>query len=177
MAKPPRKTLGSADAPCVLALMKQMETQSKQTIATWCIDFAQARFIPLYEKRSPGDARPQHALDAARAWLKGEVKLPYVKNIILNEAHAAAREAEGQPALQATARTIAQAASSIHTPTHSLALAFYGAAAIAYDCLGTQASKEEYDQVFEEICAELRASLAEASVENEPNPAKIKWYC
>jgi hypothetical protein len=42
---------------------------------------------------------------AAKNWLDGKVKLPYVKNIILNECHAAARENDGNPAVQAAART------------------------------------------------------------------------
>ena len=68
-----------------------------------------------------------------------KVKLPYVKNIILNECHAAAREAEDKPAAQVAVRTCGQAAATIYAPTHSLGLALYGALAIAYDKLGIDA--------------------------------------
>lgn len=177
MAKKPRKMLGSADSPYILSLMALIQTQSRKTIATWCMDYAETHILPIYEKYRPGDERPRHALLAARDWLQGLVKLPYVKNIILNEAHTAARENEDFPVVQAAARAVGQAASSIHTPTHSLGVAFYGAAAIAYDRAGVEASPETYDRIAEEVCADMEAALREATVENEPNPAKINWYC
>ncbi len=177
MAKKTRKMLGAADSPCILSLMALIQTQSKKTIANWCMDYAETHILPIYEKHRPGDERPRHALMAARDWLQGHVKLPFVKNIILNEAHAAARENEDYPVAQAAARAVGQAASSIHTPTHSLGVAFYGAAAIAYDRAGVGASPETYDRIASEVFAGMEAALRAAAVENEPNPAKINWYC
>ena len=43
-------------------------------------------------------------LNVARDYLDGKVKFPVVKNIILNECHAAARELEDNPVAQASAR-------------------------------------------------------------------------
>jgi hypothetical protein len=169
--------LGSADSPYILSLMALIQTQNKKTIADWCMDYAETHVLPIYEKHCPGDERPRHALQAARDWLQGLVKLPFVKNIILNEAHAAAREGEDNPIAQAAARAVGQAASSIHTPTHSLGVAFYGAAAIAYDRAGLEESQETYDRIASEVCADMEAALREAAVENEPDPAKINWYC
>ncbi|NLX82814.1 MAG: hypothetical protein GXZ04_03235 [Clostridiales bacterium] len=177
MAKAPRKMLGAATDPHILALMKQIDTQSKDTVARWCLDYGEAVLLPLYEGRCPGDLRPRRALEAARDWLAGKVKLPYVKNIILQEAHAAAREREDDPAAQAAARALGQAASAIHTATHALGIAFYGAAAIAYDRLGTGASPEAYAAIAREQGEALLASLRAVSVENEPNPVRVKWYC
>ncbi len=177
MAKKPRKMLGSADSPHILSLMALIQTQSRKTIANWCMDYAETHILPIYEKRCPGDDRPRHALQAARDWLKGLVKLPYVKSIILNEAHAAARANGDDPAAQAAARAVGQAASSIHAPTHSLGVAFYGAAAIAYDRAGVGASPETYDRIAEEVCADMASALRAATVENEPDPAKINWHC
>lgn len=169
--------LGSADAPGILALMRLIETQSKTTIAAWCVKEAGGGLLSLYERRRPGDNRPRHALDAAKAWLRGEVKLPAVKKIILEEAHAAARELDEDPAAQAAARAIGQAASSIHAATHALGLAFYGAAAFAYDSLGTEAGPAAYERVFEETCGRLLASLQAVAVADEKNPVRVKWYC
>ena len=120
----PRKMLGAADSPYIVSLMRLIETQSKATIAAWCIGYAEAQILPIYAKTFPHDRRPFHALQAARDWMDGKVKLPEVKRIILQECHAAAREAEDYPAAQAAARTCGQAAACIHTPTHSLGLAF-----------------------------------------------------
>jgi hypothetical protein len=172
----PRKMLGSWEAPYVQALMKLIETQSKATIVNWCISYAAENILPVFEKAFPGDARPRAALNAARNWLAGEIKLPAVKKLIL-DAHAAAREAETNPAAQAAARTCGQAAATIHTPTHSLGLVLYGAAAIAYDRIGTDAEPEVYEQIAAEECAGMEAALRAVAVESEPNPAKINWNC
>jgi len=172
-----RKMLSDINAPYLQSLMRLIETQSKSTLANWSIDYAYVHMIPIYEKAYPGDKRPQNALDAAKEWLDGKVKLPYVKNIILNECHAAAREADENPAAQAAARTCGQAAATIHAPTHSLGLALYGALAIAYDKLGVDADWEALLSAAAEECAKMEAALHAVAVENEPNPAKINWNC
>ena len=100
-----------------------------------------------------------------------------VKNVILNECHQAARELDSDPAAQAAARTCGQASAVVHTLSHSLGLYFYGAAAIAYDRVGLNESAEVYNMIAEEVCADITAALQAVAVEDEPNPAKIKWYC
>lgn len=173
---PVRKTLGNLSSPCYTALMRLIETQSKPIIVTWCVDYAEKHFLPIYEQAYPGDRRPHEALEAAREWLAGKIKLPAAKEKIL-AAHAAAREAEGSHAAQAAARAIAQAASSIHAPTHSLGMACYGAAAAAYDRVGTSETAEVYGLLATEECGKMEAALRAVAVENEQNPAKINWRC
>lgn len=172
-----RKTLGSATSPYILSLMRLIETQSKKTIADWCLRYAEAHILPIFEKECPGDPRPRRALDASRRWFEGKVKLPEVRQIILNECHAAARELEHNPAAQAAARAIGQAAACFHAPTHSLGLAFYGAAAVAYDRVGVLETPEVYECIAAEECAKMEEALRAVMVENEPNPAKIRWNC
>lgn len=172
----PRKMLGSAEAPYIVSLMRLIETQSKKTLANFSISYAETYILPIYEKAYPNDVRPRAALDAARDWLDGKLKLPAVKKLIL-EAHAAAREAEESPAAQAAARTCGQAAATVHAPTHSLGLAFYGAAAIAYERVGLNEKPEGYDRIAAEECAKMEKALRDMSVKGEPNPAKINWNC
>ena len=155
--------LGTADSPYILSLARLIETQSKTTVTVWCIGYAETHILPIYERAYPGDPRPRHALEAARAWMEGRVKLPEVKRIILSECHAAAREAEDHPAAQAAARTCGHAASCIHTPTHSLGLAFYGAAAIAYDRVGTDKTPDVYERIAAEECGKMEAALRAAT--------------
>ena len=57
-----RKTLGSPDAPYIQSLMRLMAAQSKETIGRWCLDYAQSRILPVFERRCPGDARPRRAI-------------------------------------------------------------------------------------------------------------------
>jgi hypothetical protein len=172
-----RKMLNDIDAPYIQSLMRLIETQSKITLANWCIDYAEAVILPIYEKHRSGDYRPRHALNAAREWLLGNMKLPEVKKIIMNECHAAARESDDNPTAQAAARTCGQTAATIHAPTHSLGLALYGALAIAYDKLGIDASWNALVGIAAEECEKMEAALKAVAVENEPNPAKINWMC
>ncbi len=172
-----RKTRGRADAPSTIALMRLIETQSKTTVANWTLDYAERKILPLFMKHYPNDRRPDHAISAAREWLYGKAKLPYVRNIILNECHAAARELDNNPVAQAAARAIGQSTGSIHAASHSLGTYFYAAAAVGYDRLGFSANDEEYEAVAEEVCADYAAALRAIAVEAEPNPAKCKWNC
>ncbi|MCL1830921.1 MAG: hypothetical protein FWG21_05770 [Oscillospiraceae bacterium] len=60
---------------------------------------------------------------------------------------------------------------------HSLGLAFYGAAAIAYDRVGLDEPSEVYDQIAAKECEKMEAALRAVTVKNELNPAKISWNC
>jgi hypothetical protein len=64
MAKP-RKLLCYSDAPYVESLMALIETQSKPTIINWCVDYAEAHYLPIWEKHAPGDRQPHAVLEAA----------------------------------------------------------------------------------------------------------------
>lgn len=172
-----RKMLGAYNDEHIIELMRLIETQSKETIANWCIDYAEENILPIYKKYYPNDNRPKMALDASRDWFKGLKKLPEVKDIILNQCHQAAREAESNPVAQAAARTLGQAAACFHTPTHSLGLAFYGGAAVAYEKLGLEATDEEYQKIAREEVLKMIEALKKIAVKNEPNKAKINWHC
>lgn len=169
-----RKALSDWEAPYIRSLMKLIETQSKPTLAHWAVDYAESAMLPLWKERYPDDPRPQNALHAARAWLAGAIKLPQAKPEIL-ACHAAAREAEGNPAAQAAARAIGQSSSAIHSARHCIGLAFYGALAVAYHALGTDAPWTQIERRAAEACGRMEAALRAVAVENEPNPAKINW--
>ena len=154
-----RKMLGKSDSPYINSLMCLIETQSKLTIAEWCISYTEEHILPIFEKECPSDFRPRKALSTARDRLAGKVKFPVVKHIILHECHAAARELDNNPVAQAAARACGQAAAVLHTPTHSLGLAFYGSAAIVYNRLGLNETEEIYDQCAAEECAKMEAAL------------------
>ena len=177
MPKKLRKMLGDVNAPSVVALRKLIDTQSKDTIRAWCLGYAENKILPIFERHCPGDERPRNAVNAARDYLDGKVKFPAVKNIVLNECHAAARELDDNPVAQAAARAVGQGSAAVHTLTHSLGLYFYAAAAVAYDRVGTDATEEAYAAIAEEVCLDYTDALRAVAVENEPNPAKLKWNC
>lgn len=171
-----RKMLSNWNAPYLVPLVKAIETQSKVTLAGWAIGYSEQVLLPIWTKHDPDDTRPQDALRAARDWLSGSLKLPEVKPLIL-ACHAAARDAADNPAAQAAARAIAQSASTIHSARHCVGLPLYGALAAAYDALGTNAPSDQLEQYAAEECGRMLAALNAVSVGDEPNPAKINWYC
>jgi hypothetical protein len=171
-----RKMLSDWEAPYIQALMKLIETQSKVTLANWVIDYAERVLLPLWNKHYPNDLRPKNALNAARQWLLGAIKLPQAKAAIL-ECHAAAREADANPVALAAARAIGQCSSTIHSARHCIGLALYGAIAVAYDSLGTNTQWEQLERCAADECGRMLNTLRVISVSNEPNPAKISWKC
>ncbi len=171
-----RKMLSDWDAPYIQSLVRLIETQSKVTLANWCISYCYAHILPIYEGRCSGDSRPQNALFAAREWLDGKIKLPQAKAAIL-DCHAAARELEDDPTAQACARAIGQCASTIHSASHCLGLAYYGALAAAYDKLGVHAPWAELQAFAAGECMRMEDALRAVAAENETNPAKFTWQC
>ena len=170
-----RKMLSDWKAPYIQSLMRLIETQGKATLAHWAIDYAARVMLPLWLRIYPDDRRPQLALEAARDWLAGNIKLPPAKSAIL-ACHAAARAA-GDPVAQAAARAIAQSASTIHSARHCLGLPLYGALAVAYASLGTSAAWPQLEQCAAGECGRMLAALQAVAVENEAHPAKIDWQC
>ena len=47
--KKPRKILGDVNAPSAVALRNLIDTQSKDTIRKWCLDYAEAKILPIFE--------------------------------------------------------------------------------------------------------------------------------
>ena len=71
----------------------------------------------------------------------------------------------------------ANAHRQIHSARHCIGLAFYGALAVAYDRIGTDATWEQIELCASEECSKMEAALREIAVENEANPAQIDWKC
>lgn len=63
--------------------MRLIETQSKETLSYWAIDYCQQVILPLWCKYYPMINVPQNTLNAASEWLLGAVKLPKEKLVKL----------------------------------------------------------------------------------------------
>lgn len=171
-----RKMLGKADSPYIVSIMGLIETQSKNTIVKWCNEYAREHILPIYEKDYPEDLRLKNALDTVNEYLEGNIKLVQAKKII-REVQIAAREAEGNPASQAAARAIGATTATINTLTSSLGLVFYGSASIAYSTVGVEETPDVYEAIAARECKNMEDALLKVAIEDEPNPAKIKWSC
>lgn len=100
-----------------------------KTLVLWAVDCAE-RVLPFFEERHPDDKRLREAVEAGRAWLRGELTMSEARTAAF-AAHAAAREAEGDAAC-AAARSAGQAAASAHVAGHAVHAATYAAKAITY---------------------------------------------
>jgi hypothetical protein len=164
MSKKLRKMLGDKDAPRTKSLLQLIESQSKATVCKWCMDYAEAQFLPIFERRCPSDSRPRHALDAARDYLNSKLTFSEAKGHIWYYADG---ETDGDPIIQAAENAIGQAASVVRYPSkwHALAVYFYGAAAVAYDRVGLNESAEVYDAIAAEECTKMEAALRAVAME------------
>jgi hypothetical protein len=98
------------------------------TVALWAVRCAE-RVLAHFERACPDDDRPRRALDAARAWARGDLSVRETRARALN-AHAAAR-ATDDPAARAAARAAGHAAATAHSAGHARHAAACAAAAVA----------------------------------------------
>jgi len=171
-----RKMLNDVNADYIQSFMRLLETQSKETIATWCISYAQEHLLPLWQSVFQDDHRPANTLSAMQDFLDGKRSLADAKRQI-NECRNAAREASSNHIAQGAARTIDAAACTIHNSSSSIAIAFYGGLTLAYGKLGLDAAWEDLVQAAEAECIKMRESFATVAKPDEPNPVKINWGC
>lgn len=75
------------------------------------------RLLAHFEVRQPHDDRPRRAIEAGRAWARGELAMTEVR-VAAFAAHAAARDA-GHPAARFAARAAGHAAATAHVAGHA----------------------------------------------------------
>lgn len=90
-------------------------------LAIWAADCAE-HVLPHFEQARPDDDRPRRAIELARAWARGEVRMTESRNAA-GHANAAARDLRG--AARHAAYAAGQAAAVAHVPAHELGAAAY----------------------------------------------------
>jgi hypothetical protein len=103
-----------------------MSEENRRVLAVWAADCAE-RTLRLFEERAPGDTRPRDAIEGARAFARGEMRIGKVRALAAS-AHAAAREV-GDPAAVAAARAAGHAAAVAHMAAHARGVAYAAKAA------------------------------------------------
>ncbi|KAA3658556.1 MAG: hypothetical protein DWQ04_24735 [Chloroflexi bacterium] len=101
--------------------------QKHRMLAAWAADCAE-HVLPLFSNQHPNDNRPWIAIEAARAWSLGEITVGEARKVSI-EAHAAARESDGNAA-QFAARAAGHAAGTAHMADHAPGAAMYAIKAI-----------------------------------------------
>jgi hypothetical protein len=122
-------------------------------LALWAAACAE-HVLGLFESAQPEDPRPRQAIEAARAWARGEIKMMQAR-AIGGHAMGAARDLRG--AARYTAYAAGQAAVVAHVAAHEL-----GAAAYAIKAARAAAPEGEGESAGQRECRWQRDQLPEA---------------
>ncbi len=119
-------------------------------LAIWAAACAE-HVLPFFESVQPSDPRPRQAIEQARAWVRGEIKMSQAR-AAGGHAQAAARELSG--AARHAAYAAGQAAVVAHVAAHEL-----GAAAYAIKAAQAAAPADEREQAGRQECQWQREQL------------------
>ncbi|HEY6073404.1 MAG TPA: hypothetical protein VIV15_08460, partial [Anaerolineales bacterium] len=122
-------------------------------LAIWAADCAQ-HVLHFFEEIQPDDDRPRRAIESARAWARGEIKMTQSR-IAGGHAMGAARELRG--AAREAAYAAGQAGVVAHVAAHEL-----GAAAYAIKAVRAAVVKGERDRAGRLECEWQREQLPDA---------------
>src|SRR6266508_1187671 len=122
-------------------------------LAIWAADCAQ-HVLHLFEEMQPNDERPRRAIESARAWASGEIRMSQSR-AAGGHAMAAARDLSG--AARHAAYAAGQAAVVAHVAAHEL-----GAAAYAIKAARAAAPEGEGESAGRLECRWQRDQLPEA---------------
>jgi hypothetical protein len=122
-------------------------------LALWAADCAD-HVLPFFAAARPNDDRPRRGIEAARAWVRGEMKMTEAR-AAAGHANAAARDLAG--AARFAAYAAGQAAAVAHVAAHEL-----GAAAYAIRAARAAVPKEERETAGRRECQWQREQLPEA---------------
>ena len=114
---------------CLRRLSNMALEQSRRGLVLWAIEFAEET-VGVLEKKYPHEDRPRSALEAAKRWAAGDVKMRAAQRAILN-CHAFAKEIIN-PEDIAMCHAVGQACGVVHTPRHALGYPIYDLTAIVY---------------------------------------------
>ena len=116
---------------------KPRDDEDHRSLALWAADCA-ARVLPYFEGKHPKDDRPRKAIEAARAWARGEIRVGPAR-VAAVAAHAAARDAD-DAAARAAARAAGQAVATAHMAAHAPRAAAYAVKAVTHAAVPTDAA-------------------------------------
>lgn len=116
---------------------KRLDEQDHRLLVLWAADCGE-HVLPFFEKKHPQDDRPRKAIEAARAWVRGEIACGAVRAASV-ATHAAAR-ATDEGAARAVARAAGHAAGTAHMTGHARHAAAYAVKAVI--AAGTDSATE-----------------------------------
>ena len=125
--------------------------QNHKTMVLWALDLA-AESVARLEEKYPDETRPREALEAARAWAAGKIKMRLAQRKIL-DCHAFAKEIDSKEDI-ALCHAVGQACAVVHTAGHAMGYPMYELSAIVYR-LGIEDCAEAVEQRRQEYINKL----------------------
>jgi len=104
------------------------DIKNHKSLALWAAVCAE-RVLPFFQNAKPEDDRPRNAIEAARAWVRGDLKMTKAREAAL-AAHIAARNTVNDSARLA-ARAAGHAAATAHVAGHAQHAANYAIKAMS----------------------------------------------
>ncbi len=158
-AKKKNQVLFTKDSEYLQDLTMLFQNQNHRVMALWAFDLA-AESIARLEAKYPEEKRPGEALEAARDWAAGKIKMRIAQRKIL-DCHAFAKEIDCKEDI-AMCHAIGQACAVVHTVGHAIGYPIYDLTSIIYrlgieNCVQTvELRKQEYiEKLFywnEHVC-------------------------
>jgi len=148
-----------------------LQDADHRLLTLWAADCAE-HVLPLFEAVRPDDPRPRQAIEAARAWTHGELKMMETR-ALGGHAMGAARDLRG--AARFAAYAAGQAGVVAHVAAHELGAAAYAikaARAAALDGRAEEAGRLECEWQRTQLPSEIRdLVLDDQKLRNE-----ICWF-
>ena len=128
--------------------------QNHKTMVLWALDLA-AESVAKLEEKYPDETRPREALEAARAWAAGKIKMRPAQRKIL-DCHAFAKEIDSKEGKEdiALCHAIGQACAVVHAAGHAIGYPMYDLSAIVYR-LGIESCAEAVELRKQEYISKL----------------------
>ena len=139
-------------------------------LALWAAECAE-HVLHHFESAKPGDDRPRRAIDAIRAWTRGEITWQDARTVAF-EANAAARSQAG--AARDAAFAAGQAGAVGHVAAHELGAAAYAIKAVQ------AAAREAPEEAGREECRwqreQLPAEIRELVLDDQRLRNELCWF-
>ena len=145
------QVLFAKDAEFLQDMVMLFREQSHRTMVLWALDLA-AESAAKLEEKYPDEPCPREALEAARAWAAGDIKMRLAQRKILN-CHAFAKELGSKEDI-ALCHAIGQACAVVHTVGHAMGYPMYELSAIVYR-LGIENCREAIERRKQEYIEKL----------------------
>ena len=145
------QVLFAKDSEFLQDLAMLFREQDHRVMVLWALELA-AESVAELEEKYPDETRPREALEAARAWAEGKIKMRLAQRKILN-CHAFTKELDSKVDI-ALCHAVGQACAVVHTAGHAMGYPMYELSAIVYR-LGIENCREAVEWRKQEYIQKL----------------------